>query len=403
MKDTSGGTSMRPVRRLVRVAGGFIRPSTRATYVEIVRQRIGGARSQGPLETCLVCGSPAAKVVTVRDTTAAGRALAEPRIFHMRICGVCGHVGNPENTFDYRDYDRIDHLTEAGRIGTMDRPGREFHMARMAIDILGRDDLEVLIYGAGRSYDNHHIAALPQVRGVAIADIMQLRDDAEFIDAAQPAPRRFAVVVASEVVEHFLDPRPDFARLFGFVEPDGLLVCSTNLYDGGRLSTQSYIYVRGHVSYYTPDSLARIAAENGVVLDLRIPWSATGYAGPRKRYLLFTRSAAVVEATARYFSTREYAPSESPTANVELTRRRTSPRPRRAKPSDQAAEQLVRQEPAAGRQDDALVGRDIEQLGGQRPAEGIGQRRLMGRGQRDATVGAQAEDDGLGGGGGSGR
>ena len=33
-----------------------------------------------------------------------------------------------------------------------------------------------------------------------------MRTDAEFIDANLPAPRRFAVVVASEVIEHFLDP-----------------------------------------------------------------------------------------------------------------------------------------------------------------------------------------------------
>jgi SAM-dependent methyltransferase len=256
--------------------------------------------------------------VAVTDSTAAGRELAQPRTFRMRVCRVCGHVGNPENTLDYRDYDRIDNLADAGRIGTLERPGREFHMARMAVDILGRGDLEVLIYGAGRSYDNRHIAALPQVRGVAIADIMQLRDDAEFIDANLPPPRRFAVVVASEVVEHFLDPRPDFARLLGFVDPDGLLVCATNLYDGGLLSRQTYVFYRGHTSYYTPDSLARIADENGAFLDIRIPLSATGYAGPRKRYLLLTKSAVVVEATARYFATRRYAPSESPTANREL-------------------------------------------------------------------------------------
>ena len=236
----------------------------------------------------------------------------------MRICRVCGHVGNPDNTLDYRAYDQIDNLADGGRIGTLERPGREFHMARMAVDILGRGDLDVLIYGAGRSYDNHHVATLPQVRGVAIADIMQLRDDAEFIDADRPAPRRFSVVVASEVVEHFLDPRPDFSHLLGFVETDGLLVCATNLYDGGLLSNQTYIFYRGHTSYYTPDSLARIADDNDAFLDIRTPHSATGYAGPRKRYLLLTKSAAVVEATARYFATRPYAPSESPTANRDV-------------------------------------------------------------------------------------
>jgi SAM-dependent methyltransferase len=152
---------------------------------------------------------------------------------------------------------------------------------------------------------------------------MHLRDDAEFIDANLPAPRRFAVVVASEVVEHFLDPRKDFASFFDYVEPDGLLVCSTNLYDGGDLSRQAYLFYRGHVSYYTPESLARIARENDQFLDLRVPFVATGYAGQRKRYLLFTRSPAVVEAISRYFSERPYAPSDSPTADLEFAAART--------------------------------------------------------------------------------
>ena len=61
-----------------------------------------------------------------------------------------------------------------------------------------------------------------------------------------------------------------------------------------------------------------MAAANDVHVDVRIPLVATGFAGPRKRYLLFTRSQAVMDAIARYFSTREFAPSESPTADKEI-------------------------------------------------------------------------------------
>jgi hypothetical protein len=242
------------------------------------------------------------------------------KTFHMRVCGVCGHVGNPDNLFDYRTFEHLDDLNRAARTGTPERPGREFHMARMAIDILGRDDLDVFIFGAGRSFDNHHIAGLPQVRHVAIADVMQLRDDAEFIDANLPAPRRFPIVVASEVVEHFLDPRPDFTLLLGYVEPDGLLVLSTNLYDGRRLATQTYPFVGGHTSYYSAGSLSRLAEANGVLIDVRTPLVATGYAGPRKRYILLSTSAAVMAAAARYFETHEYAPSESPAADREAAK-----------------------------------------------------------------------------------
>jgi hypothetical protein len=319
--DVHGSVVQRSAGRVARIARGLLRSSTRGRYIAAARQRAATIVSRGPLDACIVCGSVAARVVTVTDATAAARG-APAKTFHVRICRACGHVGNPENIFDYRHYEQIDKLTEAGRIGTAERPGREFHMASMAAEILGRDDLEVLVYGAGRSLDNAHISALPQVRHVAVADVMRLRDDAEFIDANLPAPRRFGIVVASEVVEHFLDPRPDFAGLFDFVEPDGLLVCGTNVYDGRTLANQSYIFVPGHTSYYSPRSLARIADENGFHLDMRIPLVATGYAGPRKRYLLFTRSPAVVDAIGRYFSTRPYAPSESPTADRELAEAR---------------------------------------------------------------------------------
>ena len=151
---------------------------------------------------------------------------------------------------------------------------------------------------------------------------MRLRDDAEFIDANLPAPRRFDIVVASEVVEHFLQPRADFAHLLSYVAPNGLLVCSTNLYDGGRIAKHHYLFLGGHVSYYTAELAGRIATANGVHLDIRTPLVATGYGGVRKRYLLFTDSDAVAAAIVDYFRDRPYAPSESPTANVEMAEAR---------------------------------------------------------------------------------
>ena len=274
---------------------GLIRRATRL----LERRRLSLVRR------CLVCGA----AVWVADLT---QASDERRTCRMGICTKCGHVSNPENVHDFRQYKNVTDMVLKPRVGTADRPGREFFMAQMAIDILGRGDIDVLVYSAGRSLDNHHIAKLPTVRSVAISDVVRLRDDAEFLDSSQPAPRRFPVVVASEVIEHFLNPREDFERLFGFVEPDGLLVCSTNVYDGGNLRRQSYIYTRGHTSYYTPASLAELARANGWLVDLRVPLSSTGYAGPRKRYVLFTASPAVQAAIVEYFRDREYAPSEPP-------------------------------------------------------------------------------------------
>ena len=160
----STAASPSPVRRVVR---GVKRRAVRFRE----RRRLSKDRR------CVICG----EAVWVADLT----ATAGPRrTCHMEICTVCGHVSNLANTHDYGQYETIGDIPIKPRVGTADRKGREFYMAEMAIDILGRTDLDVLVYSAGRSLDNHHIAALPSVRSVAISDVIRLRDDAEFYDSA---------------------------------------------------------------------------------------------------------------------------------------------------------------------------------------------------------------------------
>jgi hypothetical protein len=229
-------------------------------------------------------------------------------------CRDCGYLHIPKATSRYLAMSSFEQLpggSPAGgtqnRIGTDEQAGREFHMAKMAVDILGRENLEVLVYGAGGSLDNHHIAKLRGVRHVAIGDIRKLRDDAEFIDANKPARRKFAVVIASEVIEHFRNPRADFAKLFKFVDRDGLLVCGTNIYAGGSLSNDSYIFCPDHTSYFTPQVLRDSANDAGFRIDFRAPLIAVGM---RKRYVLFSKSQQVMESAACYFGAELYAPSE---------------------------------------------------------------------------------------------
>ena len=262
---------------------------------------------------CPVCSC---RVVRTRTVTS---VKWPDRQFTVRICAGCSFVANLDNTHDYGMYHHADELPMRSRVGRADRPGREFHMGQMAADILELADipehrsLDVLIYGAGRSLDNVHLGALPRVASVAISDIMQVREDADFVDSLAPVSRRFDIVIASEVVEHFLDPAGDFAKLLDYVSGDGLLICSTNLYDGTSLRRHNYLFLRGHVSYFTEAALEVIRRDNGFLLDLRVPLVATGYGGPRKRYLLFTRSHQVLDAIATYFQGRDYAPSEPPT------------------------------------------------------------------------------------------
>ncbi|HTW20356.1 MAG TPA: methyltransferase domain-containing protein [Mycobacteriales bacterium] len=266
--------------------------------------RIGRGSDSGP---CRVCGAQRIHRQVIHRLDRQKRLVAE-------TCRECGHVTLPHNTHDYTKAAAAEHFGLAARVGTLERPGREFGMAQLALDALDRDPVDVLVYGAGRSMDNHHIARLAGVRDVAIGDVVQVRDDAPFIDISQPGWRSFDIVVAAEVIEHFEQPREEFPRLLSYVSDNGLVVCSTNVYDGGPLVKQAYIFGRGHVSYYTPHSLRLLADENEFLVDFRPPRAVTGRVGPRKRYVLLTRSADVMRAISDYFGQHLYAPSEPPTA-----------------------------------------------------------------------------------------
>jgi SAM-dependent methyltransferase len=295
-------------RKARRIAKGLADPQRRGAYVEEAKNRL--LRKDAPpaepgtgRPACLVCGSTRQRERTVTYTRDASKSCV------VRVCRACGYVHMPGHVPSrYAAKTDMEQLPAGhSRLGTSEVPGREFHMVKMAVDILGGDGHDVLMYGAGRSLDNHHIAKLPEVRRVAIGDIMKVRDDAEFVDANDPPRKRFSVVVASEVIEHFRDPHQDFAKLLRLVRPDGLLVCGTNIYDGGSLAADRYIFYPDHTSYYTPQVLRRIADRAGVHLDFRSPLVGQGM---RKRYVLLSRSAEVMKSVADYFGTEVYAPSE---------------------------------------------------------------------------------------------
>ena len=317
-RSAGPSTAHRAARRLARIAKGLAAPSSRGRYVAEARRRLRGGSASQPNhpslkrgQRCLICGSRRLSGKTVTNAKDPAKQL------DVHTCRDCGYIHIPKAVSFYTSLSSYEQLhlpaavdpmgTAVSRAGTQEQPGREFHMAKMAIDILGRDNVEVLVYGAGSSLDNQHIAKLDAVRQVAIGDIMKLRDDAEFIDANKPASRKFHVIVASEVVEHFRSPRGDFAKLFKFVEHEGLLVCGTSIYDGGKLSRDPYIFYTDHTSYYTPQALRGIANDAGFHIDFRAPLIADGM---RKRYVLFSKSQQVMESVACYFGVELYAPSE---------------------------------------------------------------------------------------------
>lgn len=252
-----------------------------------------------PDQQCKVCGS---EDVEGRRITHHKNAA---RVASIRRCAQCGFVAilRP-GAGNYRNLTTTEELPVFSRAGNLEAPGREFYMSRMGLQILGRKNRDVLIYGVGSSQDNHHVAELPRAGTVSIGDIMAVRDDAPFVDLNQPAQRQYDLVIASEVVEHFRNPRPDFSRMFEYVADDGLLVCGTNINDGHPLRRIGYIFFPDHTSYYSPHSLHLVAQAEGWLMDFR-PVNAT-----RKRYVMFTRSQEVMAKVALYFATHPVAPSE---------------------------------------------------------------------------------------------
>src|SRR6478609_9390989 len=126
------------VARAFRVAGGLARPSTRASYLARIRERRGDHHlPTADDESCAVCGAPGPRVGTYTSPK------TPRRTFTFRLCDTCGHVGNPDNIRDYRQYKDASKLPMKPRVGTKDRIGRELHMAEMATEILGRSGLDV--------------------------------------------------------------------------------------------------------------------------------------------------------------------------------------------------------------------------------------------------------------------
>lgn len=304
--------------RVVRVSRGLADAQSRPRYIAALRteagHRVARARNHqdaapSALGACLACGAPRPKSKQVTHFKDPAKS------FTVHICSGCGHVANPDNFNDYSqysslDYSSLDQSPVTARVGTPERPGREYHMAKMATEILGSHKLDVLIVGPGRSTDFLRIAELAQVRKVMIGDVVELHGVTNFVNLLENSNERFDLIIACEVIEHLTHPAADFPGLFRRLKRDGLLLCSTNIYDGGDLNKHNYLFIKGHTSYYSPRAIEKIARAGRMLVDFRVPIVATTFGGPRKRYVFFTRSPRHLAQIAHYFGGHAYAPSE---------------------------------------------------------------------------------------------
>ena len=227
-------------------------------------------------------------------------------------CRKCGLIRYPDNVGHFAKI-IARQSTEATlrelRNATDERPGRVFFMAEMGMEILSKRDASVSFFGSGLNTDHLWLKRKYPEITTKLVDLenMQEAENFEAIPVATPSD----VVVASEVIEHFTEPVEHFKSLLRLVKDDGILICSSNIYDGTDVSMHQYPFVPGHVAYWTPLALIKLASDMGCFVDFRTPAVGLTRGGPRKKYIIFYKSTQNMFRTSLYFGTHMHAPSEA--------------------------------------------------------------------------------------------
>lgn len=225
-------------------------------------------------------------------------------------CRGCGFIRHPDNLGQYKKVvtGHSEGLLRSLRNATDERPGREFYMAEMGMEILGNPNVSVSFFGSGLNTDHLWVKRTYPETTTKLVDLenMQEVENFETIPEATPSD----VVIASEVIEHFTEPADHFKSLLRLLKPDGILICSSNIYDGTDIGYHQYPFVPGHVAYWTPLSLIKMASDNGCFVDFRTPEIGLTRGGPRKKYIIFYRSTEMLFRISLYFGRHMHAPSE---------------------------------------------------------------------------------------------
>ena len=224
----------------------------------------------------------------------------------------CGLIRYPENLGGFSK--KVSKETLEGNLrnlrnATDERPGREFFMAEMGMEIVSKHNASVSFFGSGLNTDHLWLKRKYPEITTKLVDLenMQEAENFEAIPVATPSD----VVVASEVIEHFTEPVEHFKSLLRLVKDDGILICSSNIYDGTDVSMHQYPFVPGHVAYWTPLALIKLASDMGCFVDFRTPAVGLTRGGPRKKYIIFYKSTQNMFRTSLYFGTHMHAPSEA--------------------------------------------------------------------------------------------
>jgi SAM-dependent methyltransferase len=269
--------------------------------------------SDHPSDTrCQACDSPNTRRSRFTCETANDQFGAT---LDFNVCEDCNFHFAPGNTHAYSSKGAFDAdpYSMFGRVGTDDKPGREFSMARMGKEILDLADKRVgsiLLFGAGLSKDHAWLRKeFPSIR-VSVCDLENFQGIDDFVPI--DSDERFDILVACECIEHFTDLESDFSTLLSKLSKNGIAIFSTNINDGASVSKRSYPFIVGHTSYYSGRALQRIAKriDGSLEVDFRAPLACLGQLGATKRYVIMHSDHAVREAVSEYFAAHLMADSE---------------------------------------------------------------------------------------------
>lgn len=174
----------------------------------------------------------------------------------------------------------------------------------------------MLLWEPGVTKDIRRISALPQVAKVTAAcyPTADAPDGASVtrIDAADASKGLFDLTIVNEVAQTLEAPSEGLAGMLRSVKPNGLVIVSTDLYDGSDLDKLAFPRAPGHRWFWTGSAMVRVAASEGFHVDVRIPKLAVKKKYWRKRYVLLSPSGDVMKRVRNYFGSVLHAPSEAP-------------------------------------------------------------------------------------------
>jgi len=222
------------------------------------------------------------------------------------LCETCGYSFCKENFKDYvalgaKD---ISNPKRNTRVGDGINPGREFFMAIDMIDFFlkknsSQKKVRILIFAPGNSLDHQLLRKHKAVAECVVTDLRNFQDSEYFVPLE--TNKKFDIVIACEVAEHFMYPRKEFANLLRYIGNEGILVISTSMRQHKNLSYSLYPFLFGHTSYYSEESLVFLSKMNNVFVNFRVPVGET-FNSKTKRYIYMTKSAEVQKGITHFFS-----------------------------------------------------------------------------------------------------